>query len=534
MANDIFTAVKGLTSPSDVVAPQNPSSSVAERARRARDARLLRQNANTQNALAFFKGKRLLGGNLLQGGGTSVDSFVTLSLFGEIQKDEDDAFALLLHQAQERIAKNQFRPSIFNPVSAEERVRRLLENAPQAQEPQPYRYSSYDPQAEKRRQEEQLAHIDAIVQATTLRLNRALLEGELPDTSQRPRISDLLPQGLSETKLDGSIDLRLSRRLAHLDLDTNTPTQKLVLDKLLRLRRSSSFVGLTTTQIEEKQQELGLTDAQRETEQKKDAAGIPTHVQVTLQGRNLNLDPAFVETQRRFDPDFQIESHKIPTGSLVLDGNILPSRTAKGILIRHTLTYEEYQRLEYSPPALNNEEQIDYFSAIAFRHPDGSQAVLDDKASRGSVQTVALTTPETPSVSTLETLGADQYRRYDISLPTEYNSPFREVELVFENADFTNSAASNILEALQNRDLVIEAIQQGYNKSYSDDRKLTLDYEDLRNKLDDLVDNDNSVRFLFFAPDAARNGAALTLYVREQGTPPALALALEGVRARFL
>ena len=531
MANDIFTAVKGLTSPSDAAVPQGPASTPAEQAQRARVARLQQENANSQSALAFFKGQRLLGGNLLHGGGTTIDPSVTRSLFAEVQKDEDDAFALLIEQAQERIAKNQFLPSAFNRISSEERVRRLLENAPQSQEPQRYRYSSYDPVENKRLQEELLARTDAILQAASSKLERALLEGKLPDASERPRLSDLLPLSLSDTKLDGTLDLRLSRRLAHLDL--GAPSTNLVLDELLRLRRPSSFVGLTTpAQIAEKQQELGLTDAQVAEEQKRDAAGVPTHVQVTLQGRSLNLDPAFVEEQRRINPNFQIESHRSPTGSLVLNGVVLPSRSVRGTLISRVLTYEDYQKLEYRPPQTTTEEQIDYFSAIAFRHPDGSQAVLDDKALRSTIQTVALTTSETPPPLSVETRGTEQYERFDLSLPTESNSPFREVELVFEDTAFTNSPATNVLEALQNGDLLIEATQQGYNKSYGNDRELTLDREDVRAKLGDLVlDNDNRVRFRFFAPELASDGIDLRVYVRLQGGIPALTL--EGVRAQF-
>ncbi len=531
MGNDIFTAIKGLGAPRDAVAPQNPHVSSAEQARRVRVARVLQQNANTQNALAFFAGKRLLGGNLLLGGGNPVDPLVTRGLFAEIQKDEDDAFALLIRQAQERIAKNQFLPSAFNRISSEERVRRLVENAPQSQEPQRYRYSSYDPEGDRRRLEELQARNDERLEASRSRLARALQEGELPDTSQRPLLADLLSPRLSNTKLDGSLDFSLSRRLAHLSLGATT--QNIVLDEALRLRSPTSFIGLTTAQIAERQQELGLTAAQVEEAQDRDAAGIPTHVQITLQGRSLNLDPAFIERQKSIDPNFQIESHRSPTGTLVLNGVDLSSRTARGALIRHTLTYEEYQKLEYRPPLAGSEDQIDYFSATAFRHPDGSQAVLDDKATRSTIQTVALTTSETPPLAVSDTLGTEPYERYDLSLPTEGNSPFGEVELVFEGTVF-HSAATNILEALQNRDLVIEATQQGYNKNYGNDRELTLDYEDLRQKLGDLLDNDNSVRFRFFAPDLARNGIDLRVYVRQQGVPPTAALDLEGVRAQFL
>ena len=386
MGSDIFTAIKGLASPTleNAVFPQDRTSSTNEQVRRASAARLEQQNRNAEHALAFFKGKRLLGGNLLLGGGTPVNPLVTRSLFAELQKSEDDAFALILRQAQERVQKNQFLPSAFNPVSSEERVQRLLENAPQSRERQRYRYSNYDPVADRQRLEELQARIDAILQASRSRLARALQEGALPDVSQRPRIADLLPPYLSEAKLDDSINLRLSRRLAHVDLDPGTDTN-LVLDALLRIRRPNSFVGLTTTQIEEKQKELGLTDEQLAAEQKRDTEGIPTHVQVTLHGRSLNLDPGFVEAQRRIDPNFQIESHKSPTGSLVLDGSTLSSRNIRGALLRHTLTYEEYQRLEYEPPATDpTEEQIDYFSVIAFRHPDGSRTVLDDKGSARS------------------------------------------------------------------------------------------------------------------------------------------------------
>ncbi len=531
MANDIFTAVKGVTSPSDIASPQSPSSSTAEQAQRTRTTRLLRQNTNTQNALAFFQGKRLLGGNLLAGGGTAPDPFVTRSLFAEVQKNEDDAFGLLIRQVQERIAKNEFLSSPFNPVSSEERVARLLANAPQAREPQRYRYSSYDPESEKRRLEELQAHNDAILDAARSRLAATLQEGELPDVSQRPRIADLLSPRLTDTKLNGAIDFNLSRRLAHLDLDSSTPNL-IVLDDLLRLRSPSSFIGLTTpTQIAEKQNELGLTDAQVEEQQKRDSAGVPTHVQVILQGRSLNLDPAFVERQRRIDPNFDIESHRSPAGSLVLEGVDLDSRTARGTLLRHTLTYAEYLKLEYKPPTTGSEGQIDYFSAIAFQHPDGSQAVLDEKATRSSVQTIALTTPETPPLSTSDTI----HQIYDLSFPTESNSTFSEVEIIFEGTSFLNPATQNILEALQNGDLIIKATQQGYNKSYGNDRELTLDYEELRQNLGDLVlDDNNRVRFKFFAPELARNGVDLSVYVRLQGTPPVPALTLEGVRARFL
>ena len=542
MGSDIFTAVKGLTSPTleNAVFPQNRTSSTSEQVRRASLARLEQQNRNTEQALAFFKGKRLLGGNLLLGGGKPVDPFVTRSLFAELQKNEDDAFALILRQAQERVQKNQFLPSAFNPVSSEERVQRLLENAPHAREPQRYRYSNYDPVADKKRQEALQARNDEILQAARSRLARSLLEGKLPDASERPRVQELLPPHLSETKLDSSINLRLSRNLAHADLGTGTVTN-LILNDLLRLRRPNSFAGLTTTaQIREKQQALGLTDAQVEAEQKRDASGIPTHVQVTLQGRSLNLDPAFVEAQRRIDPNFQIESHKAPTGTLVLDGGDLSSRTARGTLRRHIIEYEDYLKLEYRPPTTSNEEQIDYFSVIAFRHPDGALATLDEKATRRATQTVALTTPETSSItSNTVTRGGETYKRYDISLPSESNSAFQEVELTFDDAIFTNSRASNILEAIQflnafrNSDLIIEATQQGYSKSYGDDRELTLDYEDLRQKLDDSVDNDNRVRFLFLAPEAASNGVDLRIYVRLD-TSLAATITLEGVRAQFL
>ena len=535
MGSDIFTAVKGLTSPTleNAVFPQNRTSSTSEQVRRASAARLEQQNRNAEHALAFFRGKRLLGGNLLLGGGKPVDPLVTRGLFAELQKSEDNAFALLIAQAEERIAKNEFLPSAFNPVSSEERVRRLLENAPQSQERQRYRYSNYDPVADKQRQEALQARNDEILQAARSRLTNALLEGKLPDASQRPRVQDLLPPNLSETKLDSSINLRLSRNLAHADLNPLTPATNLILDDLLRLRRPTSFVGLTAAQIVEKQLALGLTDAQLEAEQNRDTFGIPTHVQVTLQGRSLNLDPAFVEAQRRIDPNFQIENHRSPTGSLVLNGDDLSSRTARGTLIRHIITYEDYLKLEYRPPTTSNEEQIDYFSVIAFRHPDGAQATLDEKATRRATQTVALTTPETPLPSNIDTRGgANTYERYDLSLPSESNSAFQEVELIFEGATFTNPPISNILQAIRNGDLIIEATQQGYNKSYGNDRELTLDYEDLRQKLDDSVDNDNRVRFRFFAPEAASNGVDLRIYVRQQGGNPTLAL--EGVRAQFL
>ena len=538
MGSDIFTAVKGLTSPTleNAVFPQGRTSSTNEQIRRASAARLEQQNRNTEHALAFFKGKRLLGGNLLLGGSKPVDPFVTRSLFASVQQDEDDFFAQILRRAQERVERNQFLPSEFNPISSKQRVQRLLENAPQAREPQRYRYSSYDPVADKRRLEELQARINAILQASRSRLANILLEGALPDVSQRPRVSDLLPARLSEAKLDGSVDFRLSQRLAHLDLDPLTPSN-LRLDASLRLPRPNSFAGLTATQIEDKQLELGLTAEQVAAEQKRDTAGIPTHVQVTLQGRSLNLAPGFVESQRRIDPNFQIESHRSPTGTLVLDGTPLPSRSVRGTLIHRILSYEEYQRLEYKPPTTDpNEEQIDYLSVIAFRHPDGSNAALDNRASRAAIQTIALTTPETPPAAILDTRGGvHEYNRHDISLPTESNSLFSEVELTFDDTIFGNTTATNILEAIDNGDLIIEVSQRGYNRSYSNDRELTLDREDLRERLGDLVfDNDNRVRFLFFATDLARDGVDIRLYIRRQGAPIAPALVLEGVRAKFI
>lgn len=532
MANDIFTAVKGLTSPREAVAPQRPASSAVEQASRQRVERLQRQDLNAQSALAFFTGKRLLGGNLLLGGGSPVDTRVTRGLFAEIQRDEDEAFALLLQQTQDRVDKGQFRASAFNSVSSEERVRRLVENAPQSQDPQRYRYSSYDPAEDKRRLEEQQASIDAILESARSRLTRPLQEGELPDATQRPRIEDILPERLIETTLDNTIDFNLNRRLAQTDI---TASQKLVpLDDLLRIRRPNSFIGLTTpAQIEERRLELGLTETQVKEEQQRDTENIPTHVQVVLHGRSLDLSPGFIEAQRRIDPNFDIESHRAPAGELVLQGGtVLPSRTVTGRPLRHTLTYEEYQGLQYRPPVTGSDAQIDYFSATAFRHPDGNTAVLDDKAVRSAVQTVALTTPETPAAVSSVTRGGVVYDVFDLSLPSERDGGFKQADIVFEDATFGNSVATNILQALQIGDLEIEATQQGYNRNYGNNRDLTLDSVYLRKKLNDAIpDNENDVRFQFFARELATDGVDLRVYVRQRGGTPALAF--EGVRARF-
>ncbi len=538
MSSDIFSAVKGLFPSlySEVDLPRAPTS-VSERVRREAVIRTQQRGQNTQAALAFFEGKRLLGGNLLLGGGEPVDSKTTINFYAGLQQSEDDQYRLLIEQARERIRTGNYETSPTSRSSPQQAVNRLLEGRISLEEARS-RYTNFDYEASVRASEERQARIDTLLEQTRERIANIFAHTALPSTSQRPAVTDIIPQHLINNPFDGEINLSLERRLATLRLDGGSDPRVIDIHSSLVRERANTFVGYETEQErKDRQIELGLTDEQAQQEILNDARGTPTHVQVSLVGRKSVLSQEFIERQRNIDPTFGIPKYNSAKGQLeTTDANgitrtIDTNPLSNGAIRRETLTYQEYLNLRYiAPDAEANRNQIEYLSIVPFISQDG---ILDREDQRGALQTVSIVTPRNNAASFQETNaitltpGGDTYTQLEFTINTERESLFQGVELTFEGTTFPSGTPyPSILQQLRaaTGNILFDVEQLGINRNYIGNQDLLLDGE---NK-----DEGDSVRFRFFAREGASNGVKIVLLVKEDALNNPL-IGLKNLQAKF-
>ena len=532
MSSDIFSAVKGYFPSlfSEVDLPRAPTST-AERVRRETTIRYQLRGQNTQQALAFFEGKRLLGGNILLGGGQPVNSKATFNFYAGLQQSEDDQYRLLIEQARERIRTGNYKTSPTDRSLPQKTVEELIREARA-------NYTNFDYQAAQKASQERQARIDALLEQTRQQIASIYDSSSLPTTSQRPSVTDIIPQLLLDTTLTGDISLNLDRRLATLRLDGGSDPRVIDIHQALAKERPNTFIGYETEQeIKERQAELGLTDEQVQQEILNDARGTPTHVQVSLAGRKSSFSQGFIERQREIDPNFNIPEYSSAKGQLITTDKNGITRTidtqplANGAINREILTYQEYLNLQYiAPDAEASREQIEYLSILPFSSQD---EVIDGDDRRGLLQTVSIVTPKndatafkTTAAVTL-TPGGSTYTKVEFTINIERESLFQGVELTFEGASFPSGTLHpSILEQLQaaTGNISLEVTQLGYNRNYIGNQNLLLDGE---NK-----EAGDSIRFRFFAQENARNGIKVVLLLKEDALNAPL-IGLKNLQAKF-
>ena len=537
MSSDIFTAVKGFF-PSIytlVDVPRAPAS-VSERIQRERVLITRQRGENIKAALAFFAGKRLLGGNILLGGGQPVNSQATHNFYVGLQQSEDDQYRLLIEQARERIRTGDYKASRTDGYSPQQKVERLLADRPSLAETRA-RYTRFDYQAAQKASAERQARIDELLAQTRERAAEIYSSAHLPTTSQRPRVRDIIPQLLLNNELTGSIHLSLGRRLTALRLDGGGDPRVIDIHQALGKERANTFSGYDTEQQrKDRQIELDLTDEQVQQEILNDARATPTHVQVSLVGRKGSFSQGFIDRQRALDPAFSIAAYKSAKGKLVTTDEHGVTRTidtqpiASGALNREILTYQEYLNLQYIAPDAEAKDQIEYLSVVPFSSFDD---IIDGSDKRGILQTVSIVTPnndakafEKTSALTINSSG-NTYTKLEFTIPIERETLFQGVELTFEGATFPSGTLyPSILQQLRavTGNISFEVTQLGSNRNYIGNQNLLLDGE---NK-----EAGNSIRFRFFAQESASNGLKIVLLLKEDALNVPL-LGLKNLQAKF-
>ena len=535
MASDIISAVKGLF-PSiytQVDVPKTAENS-AERASRDKALRQRQLNTKTQNALTFFKGKRLLGGNLLFGGGT-VNTEQTRNFYAGLQQAEDDQYRLLIEQATSKIEQGQYKQSPSTRPLPQVAVNQLLRASASLDEVGT-RYNSIDYQEAQKANAERQERINQLLEASRETIDSISDNNSLPKVSQRPRVDNIISTYLLDNDISENLHLILERRLTSLRLDQPIDQQVINIDQILREKRQNTFLGLNTdAEIKARQIELKLTDEQVQEETLKDARSIPTYVQVELLGRKNSLSKAFIDSQQNIDPTFSVAEYESAKGTLTTTDKNGITRTLNSDLNaggrRHILTYLEYLNLQYTTPQVQSDkDQIEYLNVVPF---DSLDAKIDENDRRGSVQTVALITPKTDDGYFVKTSGVllgssiDEYTKIEFTIPIERESLFQGVELNFGGTTFPiTSPYQSVLAQLESapENIKVEVTQLGINKNYIGNQRLLLEQQEDR--------NENTLRFRFFAQEPAQNGLKVVIHLKEDSLGVPL-VELKNLNAKF-